>query len=542
MSAVKAVRELKGSEEWTSGEGIAAAAGLDICVATSEQQDEGTCDWWAARATAVRAWMDANPLRLGIPGDGSLATIQAQLERGNEFEAARRRCWAHIEMELKELPGWDVEQSKPDGTFFKPRELAKMEPPPPIPAETARVDSGSAARPSLADFPPPSPEVFQPQEPGAAAFIPEAFGPPLPASSEAEEPAEAPADEVQVSAAPAPAEAPPAEATPAEAPAEETRKPLSQMTMLERQKYWMDKKKQKVEAERLEKEKEKENFSFKPNTASSKRTYKPMEPKPTPPMAHVPNAPVSGQSSEKTTATASKSKAGSRWQKVKSNIKDIKGSAPKRKAASKPKAADAVPGKAEKSELPPEPRTRLSARRQGEAEAAAGEERPETDTDPAPANAVVADATESGDVQASTGAGEELQVGQQGDPAEPAVPFVPGQFWYKIEAGRGYHRVQDGAGCQMWSMYRRKDKSRNLSGVSLLVGRLENPPYDEQVIQMIFDTDHWTEEEAFAWWGENEYRYTSCSDSGKLMVAPLRRNPPATKPSDLGSAAAMLKA
>lgn len=539
MSAVKAVRELKGSEEWTSGEGIAAAAGLDICVEATAQ-DEGSGDWWAARATSVRAWMDANPLRLGIPGDGSLALIQAQLERGNEFEGVRRRCWAHIEMELKELPGWDVEQSKPDGTFFKPRELAKMEDPPPIPAEPAK-DSGSVVRPCLADFPPPSPEVFQSQEPGAAAFMPEAFGAPLPVTTEAAEPVEAPVDDAPVPAAPA-------EAAPAEVPPEEPRKPLSQMTMLERQKHWMDKKKQKVEAERLEKEKENQNFSFKPNTASSKRTFKPMDPKPAPPApqaANGPNAPASGQASEK--ATASKSKAGSRWQKVKSNIKDIKGSASKRKAPSKPKVVDAVPGKTEnqKPEPPLEPRTRLSARRQEEAEAAAGEERPETteaDTDVT---------STSDDAQGPVGAEDERQVDQQGEPteagadapekAEPAVPFVPGQFWYKIEAGRGYHRVQDGAGCQMWSMYRRKDKSRNLSGVSLLVGRLEKPPYDEQVIQMIFDTDHWTEEQAFGWWGDNEYRYTSCSDSGKLLVAPLARNPPATKPGDLSSAVTLLK-
>ena len=33
----------------------------------------------------------------------------------------------------------------------------------------------------------------------------------------------------------------------------------------------------------------------------------------------------------------------------------------------------------------------------------------------------------------------------------------------------------------------------------MTVGRLEKPPYDEQVIQMLFDVTKWTEEQAYKW-------------------------------------------
>jgi len=40
-----------------------------------------------------------------------------------------------------------------------------------------------------------------------------------------------------------------------------------------------------------------------------------------------------------------------------------------------------------------------------------------------------------------------------------------------------------------------------LLGVAMTVGRLEKPPYDEQVIQMLFDVTKWTEEQAYKWSG-----------------------------------------
>jgi hypothetical protein len=50
-------------------------------------------------------------------------------------------------------------------------------------------------------------------------------------------------------------------------------------------------------------------------------------------------------------------------------------------------------------------------------------------------------------------------------------------------------------------------------GVSLLVGRLEQPPLAEQVVSAIFDADQFNEEAASGWWLLNGHRF---EDSGSL--------------------------
>ena len=42
----------------------------------------------------------SNPLKLGIPNDGTLETIQQQLTRGDKHHGARQKCWDHIILEL----------------------------------------------------------------------------------------------------------------------------------------------------------------------------------------------------------------------------------------------------------------------------------------------------------------------------------------------------------------------------------------------------------------------------------------------------------
>jgi len=59
-----------------------------------------------------------------------------------------------------------------------------------------------------------------------------------------------------------------------------------------------------------------------------------------------------------------------------------------------------------------------------------------------------------------------------------------------------------------------------LLGVAMTVGRLEKPPYDERVLQMLFDVTKWEEEQAYKWWQENSYRYVGAADeNGKMVVA-----------------------
>jgi hypothetical protein len=142
-------------------------------------------------------------------------------------------------------------------------------------------------------------------------------------------------------------------------------------------------------------------------------------------------------------------------------------------------------------------------------------------------NGALADEQGENDDTKSGEADEDLQdeiVEDENDEEEEVAveeePFVDGQFWWRIEGGRGQHRVNDGGEFQMWSIYRRKDRSRDIKGVSMLVGRMEAPPYDEKVIQIMFDVDVWTEEESFRWWQKNSARYTgsACQQTGKLKL------------------------
>jgi hypothetical protein len=89
--------------------------------------------------------------------------------------------------------------------------------------------------------------------------------------------------------------------------------------------------------------------------------------------------------------------------------------------------------------------------------------------------------------------------------------FVKGEFFtrYDESTRRGHLRVRDGSDFQMNTMFRKRDKfSKKGSAVAILVGtRAEKN--DEQVIEVLFDTDKMEEEECWAWWTENESRFAS---------------------------------
>ncbi|KAG5188424.1 hypothetical protein JKP88DRAFT_353387 [Tribonema minus] len=91
---------------------------------------------------------------------------------------------------------------------------------------------------------------------------------------------------------------------------------------------------------------------------------------------------------------------------------------------------------------------------------------------------------------------------------EQQPPFVAGSFYTKCDdRGRGHYRVRDPGLFQLTSMYKRKDRVTRTLGVSLLVGRIEQPPHEEQVVSAIFDGDRFTEETAAAWWLLNGHRF-----------------------------------
>lgn len=93
-------------------------------------------------------------------------------------------------------------------------------------------------------------------------------------------------------------------------------------------------------------------------------------------------------------------------------------------------------------------------------------------------------------------------------PVDEDARFVPGSFFTKIDdTGKGHYRVRDPGAFLLTSMYKRKDRVTRTPGLSLLVGRLEKPPHEEQVVSAIFDADRFTEAKAAKWWELNVHRF-----------------------------------
>jgi hypothetical protein len=290
-------------------------------------------------------------------------------------------------------------------------------------------------------------------------------------------------------------------------------KPLSHMTMLERQAHWMAKKKDALEAQKAEREREASSLTFKPDTQHSKRTYKAKsmsehdvltesraEPAhaPVPRVANLPRV----ASLSNLPVAASSNAGGNKWSVLRNKVTNgaLKKVAKPKKLKQKKIAHDPANGESDDDG------------EDGKEEIEESEEEyPKLEKTP---DHVVVEVMPEVVVAAP----------------EPE-PFVEGSFWWKIEGGRGQHRVNDGGAFQMWSIYRKKDKTRDVNGVSMLVGRMEAPPYQEKVIQMMFDVDIWTEENSKKWWKENGHRYTGEADkeTGALQIehkpVPLVKKP-----------------
>jgi hypothetical protein len=292
--------------------------------------------------------------------------------------------------------------------------------------------------------------------------------------------------------------------------------------MMERQEYWVQKKKLAIEAQRAEKEKENNNFSFKPDVGNSKRTYKASESvrQVVPGMATTVTAVC-----ERTSGTESKA-SGSKWGAVRAKLKGGDSSGKKKAkhtGRTKPGSSSGEKvkkGSSEKVVVKAPLATAMSVAR-----AATGKDQSppsSANNDPGRAHAASEPCPDVGDDEGDhVGNGPHPDVSDDGyhksetpnciKGNENFAPFVPGSFWWKVENGRGHHRVRDGSVFQMWSIYRKKDKSKDVKGVSILVGRMEEPPYEEHVIQMMWDIEEWTEEASFHWWNENGHRYRAAA-------------------------------
>ena len=89
--------------------------------------------------------------------------------------------------------------------------------------------------------------------------------------------------------------------------------------------------------------------------------------------------------------------------------------------------------------------------------------------------------------------------------------FVNGSFFTRLDKANCRARIQvrDPNLFQISSLYQKRDRLSGLgSSVALLVGREENAPHEEKVIEIIFDTEVMTEEDAAAWYDSNKDRFT----------------------------------
>lgn len=119
------------------------------------------------------------------------------------------------------------------------------------------------------------------------------------------------------------------------------------------------------------------------------------------------------------------------------------------------------------------------------------------------------------------GDGEEQEGGEEGEAEEDKEPpFEKGSFFFKVDdKGKGHYKVRDVSFFLLTSMYKRKDRVTRTAGVSLLVGKLEDPPHEEKVISALFDTDRFTERAAAQWWEDNGHRF---EDARSLAAKKVR--------------------
>lgn len=98
-------------------------------------------------------------------------------------------------------------------------------------------------------------------------------------------------------------------------------------------------------------------------------------------------------------------------------------------------------------------------------------------------------------------------------------PFDKGSFFFKVDdKDKGHYKVRDVSRFLLTSMYKRKDRVTRTAGVSLLVGKLENPPHEEKVISALFDTDRFTERAAAQWWEDNGHRFEDARSLAEKKV------------------------
>lgn len=368
-------------------------------------------DLWKLRVDGVSALMKHETTPIDVRD-----TVLSQIERGNAYPDSRIKCWAHLSIELDYIPEFRILSLK--------AESAKPEMPvvPPLELNYHQYQDATGPRSHSARSPTSNKDYTQQPVMSLSAR-----------SASRNEPAAEEDD-------------PPFEPNGVTA----VLKPLSQMTMLERHEYWMKKKLEAIEIQRAEKEKE-NTCSFKPDMMHSKRSFK-----------AVSSAGAKGLEAEAEHSDdlhpGGRSGVGAVAQRRNSlPVQNNSFSAVPQAASKWGLLRNKIKGSGFGAKKPKGVRRKSTAAR-------------EIDAD----GAVDADGDEGGD-EADAHDEVEVSFAVQAVVEEPAVPevpvkapFVEGSFWWRIESGRGQHRVNDGGAFQMLSIYRKKDKTRDANGEIVL--------------------------------------------------------------------------
>ena len=424
-----------------------SSVGVKALIAMSNSRPssrEGAIDdkKWLAQAEAIRTFLESTSESPKPISSHARDTVLQQLQRGDAHVEARGKCWQHVAIELSDLPEWQQICDAP--VQCKP-------PPTPTPIEASGADplQGGLISPpppgagEAADVPALNLEYFGSSEPPHRSRSaqelrttpkPASDSPPhsLSARNQADE--DRAAKKTASDAPPSPTrEAAPAQPT--------TTKPMAKMTMMERQNAWMRAKAAALEAAKAEKEKElNDSLKFKPDTESSKRTYK------TTPAATIrPEHPRPVLSNPKPVpaAPAPPAATASKWTVAKAKMSKVKKA---KSAKTKTDKAAAAVGAEKLAELLAQDKAATAKHAKNPAVDDEGEEGPE----------------KAGEEEEEAPVQEEEE--EEEEEVAPEEPFVPGSFWWRIEDGRGHYRVNDGSLFQMWTIYRRKDKSRDVEG------------------------------------------------------------------------------
>lgn len=127
----------------------------------------------------------------------------------------------------------------------------------------------------------------------------------------------------------------------------------------------------------------------------------------------------------------------------------------------------------------------------------------------------------AGEGEEGEAAGREGKEGEEEEEEDGEPPFETGSFFFKVDGkDKGHYKVRDVSCFLLTSMYKRKDRVTRTAGVSLLVGKLEDPPHEEKVISALFDTDRFTERAAAQWWEDNGHRF---EDARSLAAKQVRQ-------------------